>query len=96
MIIQLDLSRHCIETASRLGREALVRACLKGPAPGDEARLHLLTHFLEQADFPALRTQMDTVATGAQTAALDFPDPPSPRRLRIHVGNQVIPPMWKA
>ncbi len=96
MIIQMDLSRHCIETASRLAREALVRTCLRETSPENEARLRLLTHFLEQTDFPALRTRIDQAATGSRTATLVFPDPSTPQRLQIHMGNRIILPVWNA
>ena len=94
MIISLDLSRHCIETAARLKREDLVRRCLKSPAPEEEAQLDYLTPFLEQADFPALRSRINAQVPHARQATLIFNQ--SPRRLQIHVNDRIILPVWQA
>ncbi|MCG8564024.1 MAG: hypothetical protein MI747_02980 [Desulfobacterales bacterium] len=93
MIIELDLSRHCIETASKLKREALVRACLKSPDRGMEVQIQALTHFLEHGDFQHLRSAMAKQTPDEQRAVLIFQDIlHAPERLQIRRGNRLFLP----
>ncbi len=75
MQIQLDLSRHCIETAAKLKVEALIRCYFKTQSPETDRRIQVLTRFLEKADFHNLRHAMaKETDLNDTTAHLLFPE----------------------
>lgn len=53
--IKLNLGRHCVETAARLRTEPLIRWYFKNPDPVILINIQMLTEFLENTDFHALR-----------------------------------------
>ncbi len=63
--IVLDLSQHCIETATARAHRRLVRAQLEAEALlGTEQQLGLLQDFLRQTDFTALRSKQPKLCGG--------------------------------
>ncbi len=69
--VELDLSRHCIQTATRRCYETLVAAYFKaGAGRSDlEPRIGLLHQALETLDFPALRSRWPELAGGRAVKA---------------------------
>ena len=72
--IRLSLATHCIQTAARRAHRELTDALIEdrlrpcaadgGGLADDEARLELLTDFLETHDFAALRAAHPELAGG--------------------------------
>ena len=95
MQIELDLSRHCIETASRLRMEALIRAYFKTPLPETDRAIRALTRFLEQADFQGLRHAMAREGSPSPaTAVLHFPRDLT--RMEVRFGPHIFHPLSQA
>ena len=91
MEIPLNLGRHCIETAARIALEQGIRAALKSPDEENEARITALTHFLQTADFQALRSQINGLQ-GPPACILQFKED---RLEQICLGEHILPPILK-
>jgi hypothetical protein len=64
--IELDVSRHCIQTAARRRYEKILSDCLRSQVPDDdlEKQLDLLRQALETLDFGLLRSRWPELAGG--------------------------------
>ena len=69
MIMELDLSRHCIKTEIRRQYNRAVSTLLKKQVHADslETVIELTRHCLEQFDFAALRSAHRALAGGTQS-----------------------------
>ena len=65
--ILLDLTEHCIQTAAKHAYDRLLSTLLadEGPDESAEAHIRILTAFLEQTDFRALRAKHPALRGGA-------------------------------
>ncbi len=89
--LQLDLRRHCIETAIRKRYEKALKAYFKSETNRDklEKEIQLLLQALETLDFPSLRSTYRPLA-GASTSQIRL-SMDSTGRLTIHVDDQPLP-----
>ena len=69
MIIELDLSQHCIETEIRRQYNCAVSSLLRKKAPADtlEPIIELTQSCLEQLDFAVLRSAHRALAGGTRS-----------------------------
>lgn len=82
--IDLDLSRHCIQTAARRCYERTLSQCLraKGKSGDLERRVDLLRQALETLDFGLLRSRWPELAGGCKArVALSR----EKGRIRVHI-----------
>ena len=63
-LVDLDLARHCVETAVRRRYEAAIRTYFQKPDEGRhlDPAIELLRQALETLDFPALRARHPALA----------------------------------
>ena len=73
----LTLDQHCIETTARRNHQRLMDQLLESaePAPEVSESLELLRTFLEQQDFPAIRSAHPDLAGGTGVRVRIFRDP---------------------
>jgi len=85
--IDLDLSRHCIQTASRRCYEKALSECLrsKGESGNLESRVDLLQQALETLDFSLLRSRWPELAGGC-TASVGLSREKG--RIFVHIGTR--------
>ncbi|WP_300463978.1 hypothetical protein [Desulfobacula sp.] len=98
MTIILDLSHHCIETASKREYERLVRQCFKcdDTDPDSsiiETHISALKYLLEKADFSDLRNQCSATGSVEKKAVLMVSKPF--KDLYIRFNNATLYPVWK-
>jgi hypothetical protein len=88
--IDLDLSRHCIQTASRRCYEKALSECLrsKGESGNLESRVDLLQQALETLDFSLLRSRWPELAGGC-TANVGLSREKG--RIFVHIGTRRFP-----
>jgi hypothetical protein len=88
--IRLDLSRHCIQTATRRCYEKTLTECLRSKRENHdlERRVDLLRQALETLDFSLLRSRWPELA-GECTASIGLSR--DARRIFIHIDNRRFP-----
>jgi hypothetical protein len=98
MEIPLDLSRHCIETASKKKYEGLIRQYFK-PSPSNnekitiEQQISALTYFLTNADFSDLRNRFNNSGSIEKTATLFIPE--HFQDMYIYFNETIYYPNWQ-
>jgi hypothetical protein len=98
MEIILDLSHHCIETASKREYERLVRQCFKRDNTDRdisiiETQISALKYLLEKANFSNLRNQCSAAGSVEKKAVLMVSRPF--KDLYIRFNNATLYPIWK-
>lgn len=98
MEIILDLTRHCIETASKKKYEHLIRQYFKTTAIQKEKfilenQISALKYFLEKADFPELRNHCNNSDLIEKKAVLIVSQPFE--KMHICFNNTILYPTWK-
>ncbi len=96
MRIGLELTKYCIETASRKAYERLIRKLMKRQCADQmliEAQLEILQYFLENADFSYLRSEYKILG-GIDPVRITLEVQGDPKHLIILVGDQKIQPRW--
>jgi len=90
--IQLDLSRHCIETDIRKQYNRLISNYFKSPRDreGIEKRISLLKHALETLDFRQLRNKHPKLA--GNTADKVFLSWDDMKTLRVRINTTQVSP----
>jgi hypothetical protein len=83
--IQLDLSRHCVETEIKKLYNLALGAYFRPGADKSslEARIGLLTLALESFDFPTLRGHYPDLGGGSSQRVVLFENPEGVPRLRV-------------
>jgi len=98
MEIILDLTRHCIETASKKEYERLIRQYFKTTATQKEKiiiekQINALKYFLEKADFPELRNRCTNTISVEKKAVLIILQ--HFEKMHIRFNNATLYPIWK-
>lgn len=97
MEIILDLTRHCIETASKKKYERLIRQYFKTDKKEKiniENQICALKYFLEKADFSELRNHCSNSNSIKKKAVLIVAQPF--KKIHIRFNNATFYPTWKS
>jgi hypothetical protein len=101
MEIHLNLTRYCIETASKREYERLVRQCFKISDTDNESitlenRISALIYFLEKADFSDLRNRCNKINSDEKDEkkadliiSQDF------KGMYVRIDKTTLYPIWK-
>ena len=97
MKIILNLSRNCIETASKKEYERLIKHYFKSSEADQkekfiEPRINALNYFLENADFPELRHQCQKIGLKGEVILI------VPQRfcdMHVRFNKTMLYPKWK-
>lgn len=98
MKIRLDLSRHCIETASKKKYEQMIIQYFKTPG-GDgeksatEHHISALKYFLEKADFSKLRALCSKIDSNREAVLIV---PQNFEGMHICINQTILYPKWKS
>ncbi len=90
MKIQLDLSRHCIETELRRLHDLSISRYFKtkGMDAELEKRIENIGHALEKLDFPSLRSRFPDLAGGSSASVFLSID--GNGKIRIHINAEQV------
>ncbi|MCD4718843.1 MAG: hypothetical protein K8S13_03160 [Desulfobacula sp.] len=99
MEIILDLSRHCIETASKKKYERLIRQYFKTTDTQKENfiledQISALKYFLEKADFSELRNRCSNSDSVEKKAVLIVSQPFE--KMHVRFNKTILYPTWKS
>ena len=97
MEIILDLTRHCIETASKKKYERLIRQYFKTNKKEKiniENQISALKYFLEKADFTELRNHCSNSNSIKKKAVLIVAQPF--KKIHIRFNKATFYPTWKS
>ena len=96
MEIILDLTRHCIETASKKKYERLIRQYFKTDKKEKstiENQIRALKYFLENADFSELRNLCSNFDSIEKKVVLIVLQPFE--KMHVRFNNKTLYPTWK-
>ncbi|CCK79871.1 hypothetical protein [Desulfobacula toluolica] len=101
MEIPLNLTHHCIETASKREYERMVRQCFKISDTDNERmplekKISALIYFLEKADFSDLRNQCNKIYSDKKDEkTADLIIPKNFKDMYVGIDKKTLYPIWK-